>query len=324
MQHFFACMGVLMLAASVSVWADSEQPLLCQGRWHVWAGPTTSPGGIGQAGAGEGETSLKIHDCGRLLTLDPFMEGIPDGRNERVFHQQFDDSPQYRHETHARMPVVISLRMASSRKLMGSINIADGMVTKPLRLTLLEFDPELDAGCGDTDRSLAGSDDASVRTEVPRSEVLEAMVETLKKQGLPPPAGNDLQLIDYIHHRTTPAARGGDHTGADRLHVHRLYLRVSADGRILPREDALFEHRLACEFEEGELMPATHFLAFKPFRHTDGTHESTAQFIAVETGLIERAQMADGDQGIDGLADSMALAWQALQLPVASLSDGRH
>lgn len=295
--------------------ANDARPRLCPGTWHLSAGQTTSPMGPGAAG-GEGQVELRVHDCGELVIVHEFLTGIPDGLTDRGFHRDFRQWPVYIHETHAEMPVVVSLRMVSPRRLVGEINIAGGAFTKPLELTLSSYDPSLGYGCGD-ERYQPPSDDR-LEPEWDRAELVDALLDAMRQQGLSPPAGSGLSLRDYIHARTVPAGRRGTAEA-----VHRAHLRLGPNGEILPREDALYDERLACEHDRHELQPATHWLAFKPHRHTDGTHETAAQYIEVETGVTRRQQMKSGGPGASGLADSLGESWDALNLPPLRLSDGR-
>lgn len=310
----FAVTLTLATGPWLPAWADEQPPMPCHGTWHLEAGQTVSPMGPGAAG-GEAEVELRVHDCGKLLILHEFLGGIPDGLVDRDFHRDVEEFPVYTHETSAELPVVVTLRMDSPRRLVGQIDIAGGSFVKPLELTLLEFDPSPDYGCGDEEWQ---PPEDELVTEIERSEMLEAVVQAMRQQGLSPPGGSGLGLRDYIHVRTVPAGRGEGPSGR-----HRVHFRLGPDGEILPREDALYEERLACEVGRHELQGATAWLAFKPFRYVDGTHETAAQLIDLETGIIRRQQMASGPRDTGGLFRSLLDSWRALGLPATRLSDGR-
>lgn len=303
-------------ATGGAVLAQDAPPKPCPGTWRLEAGQTVSPMGPGAAG-GVGEVELRVHECGQLVIVHEFLTGIPDGIEDRDFHREGETGPAYVHETSARMPVVVTLRMDSPRRLVGQIEIGGGAFTKPLELTLAEYDPELKYGCGDEEWQ--PPEDDGLPVDISRSEAVDAALQAMRRRGLSPPAGSGLSLRDYVHVRTVPVSRGsGPEAGAQRVH-----LRIGPDGEILPREDALYEHRLACEVQSHELQGATHWLNFKPNRHTDGTHETAAQLIELETGVIQRQQMASGDRGATGLGDSIDASWDALGLGPTRLSDGR-
>ncbi len=315
---FLVALAFLVSAPTLA--ADNFVPPLCPGTWKVSAGQTISPMGPGAAG-GEGSVELRVHECGDMLVVHEFLTGIPDGISDRDFLADGggDAGVVYRHETSARMPVVVALRKESPRRLVGEINIAGGAFTKPLELTLLDFEPSHGYGC--PDKRYKPDEEGELFTEWPKSELIEALVDAMQRQGLTPPPGAGLKLGDYIHVRTARIGRKGDDTGA-----HRAYLRLGADGHILPREDAIGamdgEHR-ACAVDSESLQGVTHWLAFKPTRHTDGTHDVAAQLIELETGVIKSQQMKSGDRGVDGLADALKEGWEALKLGDQQLTDGR-
>lgn len=323
MRTAVPALAVLATVYSSFSGASGAPSLPCHGTWHMVAGQTISPMGPGAAG-GETDVNLRVHDCGRLIEIREFLPGIPDGQSTRFFDLEPDSIGRYRHETEACqpegcLPVLVTLTADGTRRLVGNIRIAGGTFTKPLELTMVDYDPSLSYSC--PDEAPDRTPESRLEPEWDGDEAIDALATAMQQRGLTPPAGSGLGLRDYIHLRTVPAVRGNT-TEA----VHRLYLRIGSDGQILPREDALGaqdERHRACVIERHSLIGATHWLLFKPARHTDGSHEVVAQRVEVETGRIVSAGTASGETGTGGLADALLAGWKQLETSETALSDGR-
>lgn len=313
-------------------WEELERQLRawqrpCAGRWHFKAGQTMSPTGPGAAG-GESEIVVEVHECGDTIRVRDFLTGIPDGQTDRDFERGDGELLAWRHETHARMPVVVSLNSTGSQHLVGGINIAGGHFTKPLELTLIEHDPALDFGCEVPDADKPELPER--RSWLPEEswdgdDLNEALLTVMRWRGLTPPAGSGLKLEDYIHLETV-VIPGGIHENSTGDGVtFRAYLRVGPDGGILPRADAIGAETFSqlCRVEPGSLVEATHWLRFKPVRHTDGTHDAFSQWIEARNQIIRRQQERPGSDGDNGMADAINASWSALDLDGLHLSDGR-
>lgn len=296
---------------------DWQRP--CAGIWHFKAGQTMSPTGPGAAG-GEAEVVVEVHECGETIRVRDFLTGIPDGQTDRDFERTEGERHAWRHETHARMPVVVSLSSTGSQHLVGVINIAGGHFTKPLELTLIEHDPALDIGCQEPEDDRPDLPEASWDS----AELVEAMRTVMRRRGLQPPADSELSLDDYIN--ITPVVIPGgiyENSSGDEL-TFRAYLRVGPDGAILPRMDSIDAEEFSqlCGVQPGSRISATHWLRFKPVNREDGTHDSYAQWIELRSQTMRRQQERSGPAGEEGLADAIDRSWSALDLPPMHLSDG--
>lgn len=306
----------LAFPAVPAVAQDGDALLPCSGEWGI-----TSLSVRGQSGGrsmqirggrNEGTARVEVVECGKRLRMSSQGQVI---MLERVSTDPIVYEGQWTGADGAHR--TLRFEVVGPGALEGKIVAHDARlrVDKPMNLTYLGgWSPQYLEGEACPEDESSSSEDVNISAD----EATQAVVQAMRDRGLTPPPGSGLTLEDYVWTRVVVQGSSENRRSVTR----QVRLNIGPDGHILPSSAWMDEHRMVCRVDDGELVPPTKWLNFRLLRQHDA-HDAVIQVIDIETGRIENQRMGEGGPGANGLGDAVDDAWNRLEVPIGSPTDGR-